>query len=517
MSSKVSATLSPGQYPDPTRRLLITVPAMLASTMVAVDITIANVALPHMESSLSASSDQVVWVLTSYLIASAIATPLSGWLASRFGRNVIMLASVAGFTIASALCGAANSLTMILLARALQGACGAALIPLSQAILLDINPPENHAKAMAVFALGSMAGPIIGPTLGGWLTDSLSWRWVFFINIPFGIAAFFAMMAFLPAKRSGERTRFDWFGFLALSAALAAFQLMMDRGEQLDWFDSTEIWIYAAIVGLGAYLTIVHMFTARDTFVRPELFRDRNFAIGSVFSVMLGIVAFAMIPLIVVMMQTTLGYTALHTGIIGLPRAVGTLISLLILPRVIDKMDTRLVLFAGMAILAAGMLMYTKIDLYVDEHTLLWAGFVQGIGGGLIFLPLSVIVFATLPQHLRNEGAAMFSLTRNIGNAVGISLLQRELIHYTAVSRSQLVEGLRPDNPILQMNRPDLDLTAAPSALALSHEVTRQAAMVANVEVYQLAFVLSLAMIPLIVFLRVAKRRRGDAPLPLME
>lgn len=517
MSVTLSQGLAAGQYPDAARRMLITIPSMLATTMVAVDITIANVALPHMESSLSASSDQVVWVLTSYLIASAIATPLSGWLASRYGRKLIMLISVAGFTVASALCGAANSLTMILLARALQGACGAALIPLSQAILLDINPPENHAKAMAVFALGSMAGPIIGPTLGGWLTDSLSWRWVFFVNIPFGIAAFFAMMAFLPRRQRRDPTRFDLFGFLALSAALAAFQLMMDRGEHLDWFDSTEIWIYAGIVGLGTYLTIVHMFTARDTFVRPELFRDRNFAIGSVFSIMLGIVAFAMIPLIVVMMQSILGYTALHTGFVGLPRAVGTLVSLLLLPRVINKVDTRLVLFTGMAILAFGMLMYTKIDLYVDENTLLWAGFVQGVGGGLIFLPLSVIVFATLPDTLRNEGAAMFSLTRNIGNAVGISLLQRELIHHTAASRSHLMEGLRPDNPILQMNRPDLDLTAASNALGLSREVAHQAAMVANVEIYQLAFVLSLAMMPLIVFLRVAKQRSGASPLPVLE
>jgi DHA2 family multidrug resistance protein len=517
VSARAHQSLAPGQYPDPTRRLLITVPAMLSSTMVAVDITIANVALPHMESSLSASSDQVVWVLTSYLIASAIATPLSGWLASRYGRKLIMLVSVAGFTAASALCGAANSLTMILLARALQGACGAALIPLSQAILLDINPPENHAKAMAIFALGSMAGPIIGPTLGGWLTDALSWRWVFFINIPFGIAAFLAMMAFLPTRQYRDRTRFDLFGFLALSSALAAFQLMMDRGEQLDWFDSTEIWIYAAIMALGVYLTIVHMFTARDTFVRPELFRDRNFAIGSIFSVMLGIVAFAMIPLIVVMMQSTLGFTALHTGFIGLPRAIGTLASLLLLPRVLNKVDTRLVLFAGMAILAGGMAMYTKIDLYVDESTLLWAGFVQGLGGGLIFLPLSVIVFATLPQGLRNEGAAMFSLTRNIGNAVGISLLQRELIHHTAASRAHLVEGLRPDNPILQMDRPGLDLNSASTALGLSREGARQAAMVANVEIYQFAFVLSLAMIPLIMFLRVAKPRPGDAPLPVME
>jgi len=470
-----------------------------------------------MRSAPSASVAEVVWALTSSLVAGASGAPLSGRLASRYGRKWVMVASVGGFTAASALCGAANSLTMILLARALQGACGAALIPLSQAILLDINPPENHARAMAIFALGSMAGPIIGPTLGGWLTDSLSWRWVFFINVPFGILAFIAMMVFLTGRRRGEPTRFDMFGFLAISAALAAFQLMMDRGEQLDWFDSTEIWIYAAVVAVGLYLTLVHMLTAKHTFIRPELFRDRNFAIGSVFSVLLGVVAFAMIPLIVVMMQSILGYTALHTGLIGLPRAVGTLVSLLLLPRVVDRVDARLILFTGMSILAFGMLMYTRIDLYVDERTLILAGYVQGIGGGLIFLPLSVIVFATLPQGLRNEGAAMFALTRNIGNAIGISLLQRELIHYTATSRSYLTEGLRPDNPILQMNRPGLDLEAAPTALSLTQEVARQAAMVGNVEVYQLAFLLSVVMIPLILFLRVAKRRSTDAALPVME
>lgn len=213
-------------YPDATGRFLITLPAMLASTMVAVDITIANVALPHMQSALSASSDQIVWVLTSYLIASAIATPLSGWLASRYGRKVIMAASVAGFTVASALCGAAQDLTTIVLARALQGASGAALIPLSQAILLDINPPERLGKAMALFSLGSMAGPIIGPSLGGWLTDALSWRWVFFINIPIGVLSFLGMLAFMPESRGEKGKRFDMFGFLTVSVALGALQLM---------------------------------------------------------------------------------------------------------------------------------------------------------------------------------------------------------------------------------------------------------------------------------------------------
>ena len=224
-------------YPDPFQRALITIPAMLSTTMVAIDTTIANVAIPHMQPSLSASQDQIVWVLTSYLIGAAIATPLSGWLAGRFGRKRVMVLSVAGFTIASLLCGAANGLAMMVFARALQGIFGAALIPLSQAILLDINPPENIAKAMAIFSLGTMMGPIVGPTLGGWLTDAVSWRWVFLINVPLGVVAMMGMMAFSPESRDPVPKRFDMFGFLTVSVALAALQLMLERGEIVDWFE----------------------------------------------------------------------------------------------------------------------------------------------------------------------------------------------------------------------------------------------------------------------------------------
>ena len=504
-------------YPDPLRRLLITIPAMLASTMVAVDITIANVALPHMQSSLSASSDQIIWVLTSYLIAGAIATPLSGWLASRFGRKLVMAASVAGFTVASALCGAAQDLTGIVLARALQGACGAALIPLSQAILLDINPPERIGRAMAIFALGSMAGPIIGPSLGGWLTDTLSWRWVFFINLPFGVLSFLGMLVYMPETERNRTTRFDLFGFLAASAALASLQLMLDRGEHLDWFDSVEIQVYAVILGTAVYLSAVHIFTARDTFLRPELFRDRNFAVGSILRTLLGVAVFATVPLIVVMTQTLLDYSAFRTGMVGMPRALGTIVSTLAIARLVGRIDSRWILFAGLAISAASMVMYAQMDLYVDQDALLWAGFVQGIGGGLVFMPLTVMVFATLPDKLRNEGAAMFALTGNIGNAIGLSLISRELIHSTAASRAHLVEGVRPDNPAIVYAMPDFDPSAAETLARLNAEIARQASMVGNIEIYHFIFILSLAMMPLILLLRrPAKAARHDA-LPAME
>jgi DHA2 family multidrug resistance protein len=506
-----------GAYPDPTRRFLITVPSMLASTMVAVDITIANVALPHMQSSLQASSDQIVWVLTSYLIAAAIATPLSGWLAGRFGRREVMIFSVVGFTAASALCGAATSLMMIVLARALQGACGAALIPLSQALLLDINPPERLPRAMAIFSVGSMFGPIAGPTLGGWLTESFSWRWVFFINVPFGVLSLIGFLTAMPGTRNPNPGRFDLFGFATVSIALASFQLMIDRGESQDWFESPEIQIYAAILALAIYLGTVHVLTARNTFLRPELFKDRNFAIGCVMRTVLGVVIFATIPLIVVMTQSLLGYSALRTGLVGMPRALGTIVSMVIAVRFANKVDIRVLLFAGLVISAVSMLLYANIDLYLDQHSLLVVGFVQGMAGGLVFMPLSVMVFATLSGKLRNEGAAMFSLTGNIGNAVGISLLQRQLVHYTAASRAHLVDGIRPDNPLVQFGMPDLDFTSLDGLVKMNGEIGRQAAMVGNVEVYKLVFLITLVMLPLTFLMRTGRGRPKPETLAIVE
>ncbi|SFG27943.1 MFS transporter, DHA2 family, multidrug resistance protein [Novosphingobium sp. CF614] len=509
----------PAQYPTPFRRMLITIPLMISMIMVAVDVTIANVALPHMQASLSASQDQILWVLTSYLVAGAIATPLSGWLAGRFGRKNVMLVSVCGFTVTSMLCGLAVDLSTIVIARTLQGAFGAALIPLSQAILLDINPPEDHAKAMAIFALGSMAGPIVGPSLGGYLTDSLNWRWVFFINVPFGILSFAGMFAFLVRRHSGrhgrEKLRFDLFGFLTVSIVLTSLQLLLDRGEHVGWWESTEVQVYALILGLSAYLTLVHMFTASDTFIRPQLFRDRNFAIGLLFSTLIGIVAFATVPLLVVMTQSLLGYSALHTGMIGIPRALGTLASTLIVTRLMALLDVRVLLIAGLAVIGTSMLMYSRMNLYVDDGTLIAIGLVQGFGSGLIFVPLSVVVFSTLDPKLRNEGASMYALTRNVGNSVGISLLNVLFIHDSAISRNSLIQGLRPDNPAILSARPDLDFGSGEALGSLNGEVVRQASMVGNASLYHFVFIISLCLMPLVLLLRSKKTPARGMALPI--
>ena len=504
-------------YPDRLRWALIVVPAMLATTMVAVDVTIANVALPHMQSSLSASQDQIVWVLTSYIVASAIATPLSGWLASRYGRKLVMVVSVAGFTLASALCGAAADLPTMVVARLCQGACGAALVPLSQATLLDITPPEGLGKAMAIFSIGSMVGPIVGPTLGGWLTDTLSWRWVFFINVPVGVLSMVGLLAFMTENRGADPPRFDTFGFGFVSIALGSMQLMLDRGEQLDWFSSGEIQLYAAIFALATWIAVVHHATARDTFLKPGLFRDRNFAIGSAISATIGIVTFASLPLLTVMTQSLLGYSAFHTGIVGIPRVLGSVVAMIIVTRLVSRIDSRTILITGLAMNGLSMALYAMIDLGVDERAIVLIGLVQGFSTGLLFVPLSLIVFSTLPNTLRNEGAAMYALTRNLGNAIGISLLQREVIHTSAQSRSVLSEHVRPDSPIVQYARPDLDFASTEAMARMSAEIARQASMVGYIHVYWLTAILSLAVLPLVLAMRSSRKSERPDPLVIVE
>lgn len=495
--------------------MLITFAAMASATMVAVDITICNVALPHMQSTMQASSDQITWVLTSYLICAAIATPLSSWLAGRFGRKRVMTFSVAGFTLASLLCGMANDLSLMIAARALQGAFGASLIPLSQATLLDINPPERHAKAMGVFAMGSMLGPLIGPTAGGWLTDSFSWRYVFLVNLPIGTVSLLLMTLFL-GDTQPTRQRFDAFGFATVSIALASFQLMLDRGEQGDWFESTEIQIYATAMFVALYLAVVHMFTAKDTFIRPALFGDRNFTIGCTLGSLVGMVTFATLPIITVMMQAIYGYSALRTGLVSAPRGIGTVLAMLAIARLPVDFDRRYLLAGGLLTMALAQYTYSGLDLYADQNALLAVGLIHGIGAGLIFLPMTMIVFATLPAQLRNEGTALFALSRNLGQSLGISYLQYELIHRTAASHGYLIESVRPDNPIVEYALPDIDFSSGQALARLSGEVARQADMVGHVSVFSLLAALSLLMLPLVLFLRVVPQKQREA-LPVME
>lgn len=497
---------------DPVRRAIVTGSAMAATLMMVVDSTIAQVALPHIQSSMSASQDQAIWVLTSYLIAASISTPLSAWLAGRFGRKRVMMIAVAGFTLSSLACGIAENLTFLVVARILQGLFGAGLLPLSQAMLFDINPPERHGKAMSIYAAGSMVGPLIGPTIGGWLTDSFSWRWCFLINLPFGILALAGMGIFMAETRDKAIKRFDLFGFATVSIFLASFQLVIDRGQHLGWFDSLEICIEAAILATSFYLMVVHMLTGRDTFIRPQVFKDRNFVLGCVISAAVGIVAYAAIPPIVIMMQTLFGYTAMHAGLISSPRGIGNLIAMVIVGRFVNRYDARLFLFIGLVINAFGLLLTAHLSLAADEWPLLVAAFVQGIGSGLVFVPLSITVFATLSQTYRNEGAAIYVLTRNMGAALGMSYLASGTITNSAQVQSRLSEAIRPDNPLVAWRMPGLDFVAELPTRLMQGQILRQAAMVAYIDLFWLLCLISLAMTPVVMLLRPPKThpKRGQ-------
>lgn len=498
-----------GAYPDLTARRFITLSVMAATVMNSLDSTIANVALPHIQGSISASGEEITWVLTSYIVAAAIMTPLTGWLAGRFGRKKLMLWSIIGFTVASGLCGLANSLGGLVGFRLLQGLFGAALVPMSQAILLDINPPDRHGPAMAVWGMGAMLGPIIGPALGGWLTENLSWRWVFYINLPIGLLAFIGMSTFLSETKNSAKLRLDLFGFGMLALAIGALQLMIDRGQSKDWFNSLEICIEGALGLFFGYLFVVHTLTARKPFIDIGLFKDRNFSIGSILGFFLGTVLFGVLALLPTMLETLMGYPVVLTGLVTAPRGLGTLLSMLVVGRIIKRVDARLLIFTGFALAGYSLRMMAGFSLGMSEAPVIISGFIQGVGTGLVFVPLTTIAFGTLDPKYRNEGAAMFTLTRSIGSAVGISVLQALTTRNAATVHSRLVEGVRPDNPVVDQS---FDFNLPGAVASINAEITRQASMVSYIDAFWLLFVLTLVVIPFLVLMRGPRAGAGEGP-----
>jgi DHA2 family multidrug resistance protein len=492
---------------DGPRRALITVSVMLASIMSSLDTTIANVALPRIQGSVSATQDQMAWVLTSYIVAAAIMTPLSGWLTGQIGRNRVFLYSIAGFTVTSMLCGVAQSLPQIVLARLLQGLCGAALVPLSQAVLLDINPPAHHARAMAVWVMGVTLGPIIGPALGGWLTENYNWRWVFYINVPFGILAFLGILSFLP-EAAIRKSRFDFFGFSTLSVAIASFQIMLDRGQLKDWFSSTEIWTEAIVAAVAFYWFVIHMLTTTERrFVSPALFKDRNFVTGNLFIFIVGAVLFATLALLPPLLQELLNYPVVTTGLVTAPRGAGTLAAMFIVGRLMGKVDVRLIIGTGFTMAAVSSWQMTGFDVQMDSTTVVWSGVLQGLGTGFVYVPLAAATFATLTPTLRNEGTAIFSLTRNLGSSIGISVVNTLLTRNTQIMHATLGEHVSRYSPLLRAQMPGDGSPSLRTLAGLNATVTEQAAMIAYNNDFKLMMVLSLAAIPLVFLLR-----KGSAP-----
>jgi DHA2 family multidrug resistance protein len=481
---------------------------MLATIMQALDTTIANVALPYMQGSLSATVDQINWVLTSYIVAAAIATPVTGFLEQRLGRKRLFLIAVAGFTAASVLCGIAGSLPEMVAFRLLQGLFGASLVPLSQAVLLDSYPKEKHGSAMAMWGMGVMVGPILGPTLGGWLTEAYNWRWVFYINVPIGIVTFLGLSAYLSETKT-SKAGFDWFGFAMLSVAIGSFQMMLDRGEQLDWFSATEIWVEAVLAALAFYLFIVQTFTlkiaeGKQPFIDPAIFKDRNFTIGLCFIFVVGIILLASLALITPYLQNLMGYPVVTAGLVLAPRGIGTMVAMMVVGRLINRVDPRLLLVAGLLMTAGVLWEMTGFTPDVSEWTLIRTGILQGMGLGFMFVPLSTITFATLPGSLRTQGTALYSLIRNIGSSIGISLVIFLLTRNTQVVHAELAGHVTPFNDALAAMAPGRiwDMATTVGRAALNAEVTRQAVVVAYANDFKLMMVVALIALPLIFLLK---------------
>ncbi|MCP5130719.1 MAG: DHA2 family efflux MFS transporter permease subunit [Pseudomonadales bacterium] len=490
---------------------MVTVSIMLATIMQVLDTTIANVALPHMQGSLSAGSDQITWVLTSYIVASAIMTLPVGYLAQRFGRRKLFLWSVTGFTVSSMLCGQANSLGDMIFWRLAQGIFGASLAPLSQATLLDTYPPEKHAKAMSAWGMGIMLGPILGPTLGGWLTEYYSWRWVFYVNVPVGVLSLIGIYLYVPDNKL-EKRRFDVRGFALLALAVASLQMLLDRGEHVDWFDALEIQFYAIAAVLALYLFIVHNLTSDHRFLSPALFRDRNFVSGTLFIFFIGIVLLATMALLPTFLQQWKGYPVMTTGLVLMPRGVGTLLTMWMVGRLMQLVDARLLVLIGLGLVSFSLHIMAGFNLQVSAWELVYTGFVQGLGLGLLFVPVSILAYATLQPRLRGEATALFSLSRNLGSSVGVSIVMAALTRNIWINQQEL--GAR-----MQVS-PDLfsSLPSTPEAMAMPfailQELTRQAAEIAYVNNFQLLSWITLVAMPLILLLAKPKAKDDAGPTP---
>jgi DHA2 family multidrug resistance protein len=494
----------------PGNKWAITISIMLATVMNSLDTTIANVALPHIQGSVSASQDQITWVLTSYIVAATIMTPMTGWLSGRIGRKLLFLVSIAGFTFASALCGAAQSLAQIVGFRLLQGLFGAALIPLSQAVLLDIWPKEQHGQAMAIWVAGAILGPIMGPALGGYLTDNFSWRWVFYINLPIGALAYAGVWTFISNNKHDISKAFDFFGFGTMAVFIGAFQLMLDRGPTQDWFDSREIWTEAIVAGLALYLFVIHSATAKNPFFDRAMIRDRSFVVASLMGFVLGVLLFSTMALLPPMLEELMGYPVVTTGLVMMPRGVGAFVATFAVGRLVGKVDSRILVFVGLLFLGVSAWQMSRFSLAMPAMPLMISAVIQGLGTGTIFVPLTSLAFATMNPIFRAEGSSLFTLIRNLGSSAGISIVEALQTNNVEVVHQGLVSHLIPGSAALAALPSAMNPSTTAGAEALNAEVTRQASMVAYIDDFRLMLIITVAVLPLL-FLMSKPRAKPDA------
>jgi DHA2 family multidrug resistance protein len=497
-------------------RGMITLCIISATLLQSLDQTIANVALPYMQGSFSASYDEITWVLTSYITAAAIMTAPVGWLASRFGRKPLFIGCIVGFTVASMMCGAAQTLEQIVLFRVVQGMFSAALVPLSQATMLDIYPPEQRGWAMALWGMGVMIGPIMGPTLGGYLTAWYDWRFVFYVNLPVGVLGTLGLLAFLPDVPGSRSLRFDWLGFAVLSLSIGALQMMLDRGQEKDWFTSREIIVEGLLAALGFYLFLVHLGWARRPLIRPLLFRDMNFSAGLVLMFAVGTLLVSSMAMMAPWLQNLADYPVETAGLVMAPRGFGNLCTIIISGRLSHRIDARLLVGTGLLIECWSFWIMTGWTPDVSQHEIIVAIILQGAGLGLVFTPLQMLAFATLDPALRTEGASLFSLFRNIGAAVGVSVVTTMLARNTQVLHEQIGAVVTPFNRALAAVG-SLDPANPHGAALIDRLVNQQAQIIAYIDDYKLLILTTLPALALLLLMRRPRYVAGPVQAEAME
>ena len=481
----------------------------------ALTITIANVSLPQMQGALSATQDQIALVVTFNIVATAVATPMTGWLTARYGQRRVLLSCVAFFTLATLFCGLSNSLEMLVFFRVIQGLCGAPLAPLSQAIVLASYPQSKHGTATSIFGMGVVLGPLIAPTIGGYLSEEYSWRWVFFMIVPVGMAPLLGCWAFVAEGVRGARIRLDWTGFIALSVAIACFQLMLDRGERNSWLESTEIVLEISLAALCFYIFVVHTFTADKPFLNPRLFLDRNFVLGMTLTLVFGLLNFTPMTLLPGLLQNLRGYPDSIIGLLLGARGAGTLLGFCIL-FFGNKYDPRIWLISGFALQGISGWMMAQFDINVTTWDVAWASVIQGLGTGFLWVPLTLVTFNTLPQRLFPEGSSIFHLLRNIGSSVHISISVALVLHSAKINYGHLAEAVSPYAKAWQF--PSVagawNMESLANLAHISGEVQRQGLMIGYINAFYFYTLTALAALPLIMMVRMKKAEPPPLPAP---
>jgi DHA2 family multidrug resistance protein len=490
-------------------RAMVLATCTMVTFLSAMTVTIANVSLPQMQGALSASPDQITWVVTSNLVATAIMTPLSGWLVTRFGRRKLCNFAVIGFGAASLACGLADSLGELVLFRALQGAFGAPLVPVSQAIVLDTYAKRSHGAVIAIFGMGSVVGPIVGPVAGGWLAEAYNWRYVFYMIVPFAALALLGTFAFIHDRAGATKVRLDWLGFLMLAVALAAAQLMLDRGERADWFDSAEIVSWAAIAAIALYAFIVHSATAARPFLDPRTFGDRNFSIGMVLIFVFGMLNFTPMTLLPPMLQGISGYPDSVIGAVLGARGLGTLIAFFLMIFA-SRLDPRAMILLGFLLQAYAGWQLAQLDMHPGTATVFWPMAVQGFGVGVLWVSITMVTFATLAPERVAEGSAIYHMVRNVGSSIHISLSISLAVRMSRTSYAELAERVTPYSDSLRMPwvHGAWNLQEPAGQAAFAREMARQAQMIGYLDAFIFFIVTSLVVLPLVFFIRLKRPAR---------